>query len=204
MADNTPLKRETWGYVIWGLVGAVIAVFEIWSLTGKPPFPSISSTVGELEKEWSGTKAIVVALIAAALVQVATFPPLRDDFTERTAGLRRTPNGRLTKAEDGMAEEVIGAGVYTAAATAVVAVATILTWQGNAPKHVVGEVLYGGIALFLLLIPNLLAYFTKRDIPFPTLFRTVHNLEGRWHPTVLVIWPGLAVLAVHLVAYPWP
>jgi hypothetical protein len=28
--------------------------------------------------------------------------------------------------------------------------------------------------------------------------------DGRWHPAVVVILAGLTVLAIHLVAYPWP
>jgi hypothetical protein len=41
-------------------------------------------------------------------------------------------------------------------------------------------------------------------VPFPTLFRTLADLDEVWHPAVLIIVAGLSVLVVHLVAYPWP
>jgi hypothetical protein len=37
----------------------------------------------------------------------------------------------------------------------------------------------------------------------PLRWRT-DDLDRRWHPAVPVILAGLAVLAIHLVAYPWP
>lgn len=55
-----------------------------------------------------------------------------------------------------------------------------------------------------LIIPNVLAYWFAKDVPFPTLFRTLADLDRRWHPLVLIIVAGLSVLVVHLVAYPWP
>src|SRR5580704_6372624 len=47
-------------------------------------------------------------------------------------------------------------------------------------------------------------WFHCRTAPFPTLFRTLADLDRRWHPLVLIIVAGLSVLVVHLVAYPWP
>jgi hypothetical protein len=41
-------------------------------------------------------------------------------------------------------------------------------------------------------------------VPFPTLFRTLADLDEVWHRAVLIIVADLSVLVVHLVAYPWP
>jgi hypothetical protein len=41
-------------------------------------------------------------------------------------------------------------------------------------------------------------------VPFPTLYRTIANLERRWRPAAMVIVAGLVVLAIHLVVFPWP
>jgi hypothetical protein len=49
-----------------------------------------------------------------------------------------------------------------------------------------------------------LAFWFARDVPFPTLFGTVADLERRWPPVALVILAGMVVLLVHLALYPWP
>ena len=54
------------------------------------------------------------------------------------------------------------------------------------------------------MIPSLAAYLFARDVPFPTLFGTVADLERRFHLAALVIAAGLAVLLIHLAFYPWP
>jgi hypothetical protein len=53
-------------------------------------------------------------------------------------------------------------------------------------------------------IPELLAVFGRSFMPFPGLTRTATNLEARLPWVAMVILAGMAVLAVHLVFYPWP
>src|SRR6266545_2617155 len=53
-------------------------------------------------------------------------------------------------------------------------------------------------------IPNALAYWRKKDVPFTTLFFTLRSLERRLHAVAIVIAAGLAVLLIHLAVYPWP
>ena len=69
---------------------------------------------------------------------------------------------------------------------------------------VLGYVIYGLIAIFLVIIPNALAFWFATEVPFPTLHRTVANLERRWRPAAMVIVAGLVVLTFHLVFFPWP
>jgi hypothetical protein len=60
--------------------------------------------------------------------------------------------------------------------------------------------------LFWVLIPSALAW-PKRfavDVPFPTMFETVRDLERRLRVLALVVAAGLATLMIHLVLYPWP
>jgi len=93
-------RTEIWGYVVWGLTGIAIGIPEVWALLGSPRWPTISATVAHLEDLWSPTKAIVVALIAATMIQLLTYPPTRPEY--HSAGgrvLRRTVLGRLTTAE---------------------------------------------------------------------------------------------------------
>jgi hypothetical protein len=198
--------REWWGYAVWGFVGALIAVSELWAAAGNPWWPTISATVGHLERLWSPVKIIVVALIAAGAVQVLTNPPFRANYEQRPgrALRRRTENGRLTKSWANNQEMLpLAAGYFPAAVIAVAAAAAGAAILGG-DKFVVGYVLYGVMAIAFLIIPNVLAFFCAREVPFPTLLRTLEDLDSRLHSAVLIIVAGLVVLVIHLVAYPWP
>lgn len=198
-------RREWWGYLVWGFVGVVITVSELWAVFGKPPWPTISSTVAHLEQLWSPVKIIVVAVIVAAAVQLITYPPRRDEFRPEHAPPRwRTDKGRLTKTEAGQTVEIEHAELYFPIALIVVVAAAAVTAAAGYGKFVVGYVLYGSIAVTLVIIPDALAFWFAKEVPYPTLFRTLDNLDNRWHPAILIIWAGLAVLAIHLVAFPWP
>ena len=53
-------------------------------------------------------------------------------------------------------------------------------------------------------ITNPLTFWFAKEVPFPTLYRTVADLERRWRPAAIVIVAGLVVLMFHLVFFPWP
>ena len=197
-------RREWWGYGVWLFVGAVIAVAELWAAFGSPWWPTISATIGHLEQLWSPVKIIVVALVAAAAVGAVRYPPGRNAFpvSARHPARWRTENGRLTRSEDGQSDQL--PGQYFPLTVGVVAAAGAVTAALCASKFLVGYVIYGLMALALLIVPNVLAFWFAKDVPFPTLFRTLSNLDKRWHSAVMVVVAGLAVLVVHLVAYPWP
>jgi len=86
----------------------------------------------------------------------------------------------------------------------VTAAASAITASVTTDKFVLGYVLYGTMALMLVIIPDTAAYVFAREVPFPTLFRTLEYLDARYHPALLVVCSGLTVLAIHIVAYPWP
>jgi hypothetical protein len=198
-------RHEWWGYGVWGFVGAVIGISELWAVFGDPPWPTISATVNHLEELWNPTKVVVVALIVSTAVQVLTYSPRQSDFYSSRGRPRwRTGQGRLTKSEGGAAVEIAYAGLYFPLTLVVIAAAVTAVTLANGGTFVVGYVIYGLIAVALLIIPNVLAFWFAKEVPFPTLFRTIDNLDNRWHPAIMVIWSGLAVLAIHLVAYPWP
>jgi hypothetical protein len=202
----TNSAREWWGYGVWLFVGAVIATSELWAAAGNPWWPTISATVGHLEQLWSPVKIIVVALIAAGATQMIIYPPHRREFgrTGRRAQRSRTASGRLTRAAGGQADPIRHAELYFPTAVGVIAGGAATAAWLSSSKFVVGYVLYGLIAVAFLIIPNVLAFWFAKDVPFPTLFRTLADLDEVWHPAVLIIVAGLSVLVVHLVAYPWP
>ena len=70
-------------------------------------------------------------------------------------------------------------------------------------KLEVGYLVWGIFALCIV-IPECLAYFGKSFTPFPGAARTATNLEARWPFAAMLVLAGLAILAVHLVFYPWP
>jgi hypothetical protein len=94
--------------------------------------------------------------------------------------------------------------VYFPVAIGVVAGGSILAATMGGGSFVLGYAIYALIAIFLVLIPNALAFWFAADVPFPTLHRTIANLERRWRPAAMVIVAGLVVLAIHLVFFPWP
>src|SRR5258707_873449 len=65
-------------------------------------------------------------------------------------------------------------------------------------RFMLAYVLYGTIALFWVAIPSVLAYWFARDVPWPTLFATIANLQRRLHLVGLIVAIGLSVLAIHL------
>jgi hypothetical protein len=197
-------QREWWGYGVWLFVGAVIAVGELWAAVGNPWWLTISATIGHLEQLWSPVKIIIVALVVAGAVGALRYPPGRNAFpaSSRHPARWRTENGRLTRREGGQADQL--PGLYFPLAVAVVAAAGAVTAAQGASKFTVGYVIYGLMAAAFLVVPNVLAFWFAREVPFPTLFRTLSDLDKRWHSAVMVVVAGLAVLAVHLVAYPWP
>jgi hypothetical protein len=193
-----PSRPETWGYIVWGLTGLVIGVPEVWALVGDPRWPTISATSAHLEVLWSPTKAVVVGLITAAVVQLVTYPRSRPGRR-----VQRTRLGRLTR--QGGEPRLLAFGFwYLPAAMLVSAVAGAITAALTTDRFVLGYVLYGTMALTLLIIPNALAYWWAREVPFPTLYRTLEYLDARYHPALVLVCSLLAILAVHIVAYPWP
>lgn len=212
----TPAER--WGYVLWGSVGAIIAIPEISAaLWTGGPWPTISGTIGHLEVIWSPTAIIVVALIVAAAAHVAKYrPDKREGFGGPATGgaLRRTHSGRLTKRQVTTAATVnvkkrdwIGYAYLASAFVAVLVpgalVGTLLRGSSDHTRWILGYVIYGLIAVFCVALPSALAYYVV-DVPFPTFFRTISDLERLWRPLAIVIVAGLAVLLVHLAFYPWP
>lgn len=198
-------RREAWGYGVWLLTGLAIATPELWAIAGDPPWPTISATVAHLEARWAVAKIIVVALITSSAVQLLTYPPTRS--RQRLSGgrpRRRTQTGRLTKAVDTTPSEIAYAASYFPLAALLIIAAAAATAAASTDTYVVGYVLYGLMALALLVVPNALAYRWAKEVPFPTLFRTLADLHARFQPALLIVCSGLAVLVVHIVAYPWP
>jgi hypothetical protein len=66
-----------------------------------------------------------------------------------------------------------------------------------------GYVLWGLVAVAIL-IPELLAIVGKSFVPFPGLARTATNIEARLPWVAMIFLAGFAILAVHIVFYPWP
>jgi hypothetical protein len=198
-------RREWWGYAVWLFVGLVIVVPELWAALGSPRWLTISATVGHLEQLWSPVKIIVIGLIVAAAVQILTYPPSGAGAARLARNRRgRTANGRLTRAPERKAQEFTRGALYFPASVGVVAAVGAATAVLGANKYVTGYVIYGLIAVTVMIIPSVLAFWFATEVPYPTLYRTLADLERRVHAAVTLILVGLAILAVHLVAFPWP
>lgn len=198
--------RERWGYGVWLFVGLVFGVPEAWAGITKPPWPALSETVGHLEQLWHPARIIVVTLMVFIAFHALRNPPGRTGESaarERNGARARTPCGRFAR-NGTSAACTVPVFVYFPLAAGVVAAGSVVAAAADGDLFVLGYVIYGLIAIFLVIIPNALAFWFARDVPFPTLYRTVANLERQWHPAAMVIVAGLVVLMFHLVFFPWP
>jgi hypothetical protein len=198
--------REWWGYGVWLFVGLVFGVPESWSGVANPPWQSLSETIWHLEELWHPVAVIVVAIIVWIIYAVVRHPPAAEGYTAARPGepgRGRTANGRLTRRA---ADEIrdIPVLVYFPLALGVIAAGSIITASLSGDTFVLSYVIYGLFAVFCVIIPDVAAYWFGRDVPFPTLARTVANLELRWRPATAVIVAGLVILMFHLAFAGWP
>jgi hypothetical protein len=227
------VTKRRWGYLVWIVAGAVIAVPEITAAIahGALPFTTISEMVGHLERHHTWVELLVVAAIVLSVFSTIRVPPRshsgaarRPDGGQpgRTAGGRLTLRAPSRAAGDEFADEEAPRLFAAAAAPSavVVAVATwaATRWWDDAHHYRPAYVLYGLLGLLWLVVPSVLAFGWGRDFPFPTLFRTVIDLEdwlrARSWPLSLgpllgwlvayVILAGLVILLLHLAFYPYP
>ena len=201
-SDVSP--SEKWGYVVWA---AVAGSDFIW--------PTISTTVGHLEDRWPVVALLPVALIVMAGYSVFRVPPASTALQADFQALGRTPQGRLAK-QDVTLDQLAGGGVpavegrsefgvvryFVVATIAVVVGALAVSPSDN--RFLVGYVLYSLIGIFWVVVPNSIAYFLKKDIPFTTMFFTVRSLGRRLQFVAALVAALLVILLLHLAFYPWP
>jgi hypothetical protein len=198
------LRRELWGYGVWGAIGAVIAIPEIWAAAAgdASDFPTISGTVGYLEYWHPWVAVLVIAVLVWAAFHALRYEARRAAEEPRPPEVQRTKGGRLTM-RDRVRE--LNALAYFTVALALVGGLTLWSYLDRPhDRYRLGEVLYGLVAVFGVAGPSALAFFAGRDVPFPTLFATVQALEHRVRALAVVIAAGVVVLLVHLALYPWP
>jgi hypothetical protein len=202
--------REKWGYGFWLFLGLVFGIPESWAGLANPPWPALSDTVGHLDQVWPPTAVIVVALIVFVAYYFVRVPVSQagalifgSGGPGRGAGadVGRTYNGRLSRAPADASP--VPALVYVPLALAAITIGSIIA-AVTSGFWVLGYAIYGLIAVFLVIIPNVLAYWFAREVPWPTLLTTITDLEHRWRPVAVVVLAGLVILMFHLAFFPWP
>ena len=202
---------EKWGYGFWLFLGLVFGVPETWAGLGNPPWPSLSDTIAHLEAMWP-----VVGLIVVAVIVIVAFYFVRVPVTQpgtmvynggglgrgTGAGVGRTYGGRLSRTPADTSP--VAALIYIPIALAAIAAGSIIAAVVSGDYWVEGYVIYGLIAIFLVIIPSVLAYWFAREVPWPTFLTTIVNLERRWRPAAAIILAALVILLLHLVLPPWP
>jgi len=182
-------RRLAAGYVVWGATAIVVGVPEVWAVVDRDsvPWPTISGTVVSIESrhDW-------VAVLVVGLLVWAAFHALRWTAAAAAAAARA----------DVVAVPAI---VYFPVGVAVVAGTSLGVYLADRhDRRLLGYVLYGTIALTLVVVPGLLEWRLGRRVPFATLFAVVRDLEARIRLAAVVVAAGIVVLAIHLVFYPWP
>ncbi len=70
-------------------------------------------------------------------------------------------------------------------------------------KQDLGYVVWGALGA-ILVATEVTASLGKTWLRLPSIAATAADLQARWPWAATIILAGMAVLAVHLVFYPWP
>ena len=194
-AEGPVDPRERRGYWFWGPTILIILAVELLgalssTFKNKIPWPTISSTVGHLEKRWDWVGVIVVGVITATAFQALAYK----------AGAR-TDTGRAQRPGAPPAQSS-GYSWLFVLIPGLIAIGLAIGL--SASKIQLGYIIYGVLAVFGIVIPSVLAFVLNKEVRFPTLFFTLDRLRRRFHAAALILVTGLAILVVHLAFYPWP
>ena len=178
---------------------------ESWSGIANPPWQTLSITMWHLEAFWNPAALVVVVTLVFLIFGVIRHPPGLTGYTAARPGrpgAGRTANGRLTRGSADAIQELPWF-VYFPVALGIIAAGSVLA-SLSSDSYEIAYAIYGLFAIFCVIIPDVLAYLLGRDVPFPTLARTVANLEQRWSPATMVVTAGLVLVMFHLAFPQWP
>ena len=195
---RTSSWEERQGYLFWMPTILILLTFELLGAVTDwfghaIPWPTLSMTVGHLEKLWDGVAILVVGVITAALFQTLAFKGKVHQTRGRSLRIAR----RKEKVED---LDWYGWWLVLGASGA----ALLGCWAAGAATYDYGYAIYGTVLGLGFFVPGVLLAFARRLVAFPTLFYTAAALQRRLHHVTLVLTAGLAILTVHLAFYPWP
>ena len=244
LPKSVAISRRRWGYVVWGVALGFVFIPEILAalpLTeSQLPFPTISRMTGHLEYEHAEWEIFPTMMSVFVLYSLWRVPPGK---TVGDTSPHRTPGGRLTfhatpEKASVFDDEVVRDLLFALRVVAVALAITMITlwafhhWpnqysispDGKRTKQAnyhVAYFLYGSIGFFWLLVPSITGFVKGKDAEFPSLFRTITNLEewiGRprthplsdrigkaiaWLVSFILVW-GMVFLMMHLTLYPFP
>ena len=228
--------KGAWGYAVWIVAALVVVVPELTAAIGSRDtlgFITISETIGHLERYHPWVELGVIAVIVLVVYSLVRLPAKKSGTEaepETGGGAMRTTGGRFTYSPapgsvkppadfDDEPAPLIFALIAIVVLAAVAGAGIVVSqWWDDPRRFHVSFVIYLSIAVLWFVVPNLVAVFAGKDVPFPTMFRTVRNLEdwlaGRgwprklgprlaWLFTFVVFW-GLVTLMIHLLLYPFP
>ena len=135
------------------LLGALSETFENWI-----PWPTISGTVGHLEKRWDFVAVIVVGLLSTVA------------FHALATRAHHHPGGRTFREGAPPAKETSWYSPLLVFALTVVASA--VPYAFDVTKFELGYTIYGTLGVFGILVPSILSVGFNRLVRFPTLFFT--------------------------------
>jgi hypothetical protein len=197
-----PVKgAERRGYWFWGPIVLFVLLVELLaalsaSLKNAIPWPTISSTVGHLEKRWDWVAVIVVGLITVVAFHAIAY---RAQQRERGRAYRRAGPD---PGDEPAGKDVPWYNWILVACLGGVAIGLAIVF--DASKFQLGYAIYGVLGFFGIVLPSILAFSANRLVRFPTLFFTIGKLRHRLHAVAVILIAGLTILAVHLAFYPWP
>ena len=217
-SNSKRIRSEAWGYVFWlPLIFLLFLPAELlpvaWSSVMK--WPTFSATVGHLEYRWGWPVPLIVVGVMV-FTGVNAYARNQRQVTERARQQRGTTRGiyrdevysgrivRLGPTPGSRPDSTFSRPwLYILVGIVVTIAATWVVW------HLFGHwwgsyVLWGLVAIFVIVLPSVLAWRYAKHVPFPTLFRTAANLQNRYQMIGTLLLVFIVGLGVHLTLYPWP
>lgn len=210
-------KHELVGYAVWLVAGGSFAVPELWAaLDSNLGFPTLSGTVGHLERRYEAfALPVVIIIVYAVLNSVRIGLPMiaapSPGVVEIKPGRHLdVAEGRVTSTATSAALKWWPFGVLYSLFTAIVlAAGFVIPWgihdwhASDAEKQLGGEIGYGLMGIMFFVIPAIFARF-NRLVPFPGLFATMLKLEARSSWVAVIVAGSMTFLMLHLAFYPYP
>jgi hypothetical protein len=177
--------------MMWAIPAEAIAVPQIAAAMGATflPFAPLSAMMTHIEDRWAWSKYLVVGAIGLPVYLLRAYPPMAEPTVDPEQH-PRTPGGRFTLGSVGQSvgqkryefDDSLVPTLLFSTLTVVVVFVSLATWAAvkwwDDPHHYhPAYVLYGSIVYYWFLLPELIVLFGGRDVPFPTLYRTVRNLD---------------------------
>lgn len=197
-----PALTDTIGHLeaVWPPTGIIVAVLMVLITLAAVRHPLARAGKAARHAARAGTTPASGTRPPAGRATAGPLVSGAQELSGRPAALPDGPGAMRQPGQPGFAPVL----AYFPLALCAVAGGSLLAALASSNHFLHGYVIYSLFAFFFVLIPNVAAVRFAGRMPFPTLARTVIDLERRWWPSRKIIVIGLLVLMIHLALARWP